>query len=144
MVSGDLVTVEASTKGKYRQILLKLTDVLFRVGLEAIANAVRHARATRIGVTVEYSVNALILTVEDNGIGFVLDEMSDSFGLRGMKKRLESVGGTIQISSTIGIGTRIEVSVPLPRLYRFGFPRLGRGPRQAQDQSPILTPPGYL
>jgi signal transduction histidine kinase len=145
MVSGDSVTVEASTKGKYRQIPLKLTDVLFRVGLEAIANAVRHARATRIGVTVEYSINALSLAVEDNGIGFVLDEASDSFGLRGMKKRLESVGGTVEISSEIGVGTRIEVAVPLPRLYRFGFPHFRRGPRQSQEQSPILTtPPGSL
>src|SRR5580693_8207479 len=111
----------------------------FRVGLEAIANAVRHARATRIGVTAEYTINALILTVEDNGIGFVLDEVSDSFGLRGMKKRLESVGGTIQISSEPGVGTRIEAVVPLPRSYRFGFPSFGRGTKQSQEQSPILT-----
>jgi signal transduction histidine kinase len=145
MVSGDSVAVEASTKGKCRQISLKLTDVLFRVGLEAIANAVRHARATRIGVTVEYSINALILTVEDNGIGFMPDQVSDSFGLRGMKRRLESVGGTIQISSSLGIGTRIEVAVPLPRLYRFGFPHFGRGVRQSDEQSPVLTtPPGSL
>jgi signal transduction histidine kinase len=141
MVSGGSVTVEASTKGKYRQIPLKLTDVLFRVGLEAIANAVRHARATRIGVTAEYTINALILTVEDNGIGFVLDEVSDSFGLRGMKKRLESVGGTIQISSEPDVGTRIEAVVPLPRSYRFGFPSFGRGTKQSQEQSPILTTP---
>ena len=141
MVSGDSVTVEASTKGKYRQIPLKLTDVLFRVGLEAIANAVRHARATHIAVTAEYAINALILTVEDNGIGFVPEEVSDSFGLRGMKKRLESVGGTIQIHSATGIGTRIEVAVPLPRLYGFGFPYFGRGPRRSQEQAPILTTP---
>jgi signal transduction histidine kinase len=141
MVSGDAVTVKASTKGKYRQIPLKLTDVLFRVGLEAIANAVRHARATHIGVTAEYDVNGLILTVEDDGIGFVPEEVSDSFGLLGMKKRLESVGGTIQISSAPGIGTRIEVAVPLPRLYRFAFPYFGRGPRRSQEPSPILTTP---
>jgi signal transduction histidine kinase len=144
MVSGDTVTVEASTKGKYRQIPLKLADVLFRVGMEAIANAVRHAHATRIGVTVEYSVNALILTVQDNGIGFVLDEVSDGFGLLGMKKRLESVGGTIQISSEVVVGTRIEVAVPLPRMYRFGFPHF-RQATNSQEQSSILTtPPGSL
>ena len=71
MVSGGCVTVEAFTKGNCREIALKLTDVLFRVGLEAIANAVRHAHATHIGLTAEYTINTLILTVEDNGIGFV-------------------------------------------------------------------------
>jgi signal transduction histidine kinase len=74
MVSDNSVAVEAFTKGKYRQIPLKLTDVLFRVGLEAIANAVRHARANHIKVTAEYTIHTLTLTVEDDGIGFALDE----------------------------------------------------------------------
>jgi signal transduction histidine kinase len=143
MVSGEPATVEGSTKGKYRQIPLKLTDVLFRVGLEAIANAVRHASATHIAVTAEYTINALILTVEDNGVGFVPEEVLDSFGLRGMERRLESVGGTIQINSTVDIGTRIEVAVPLPRSYRFGFPYLGRGPERSKEQSPIFTIPSH-
>ena len=141
MVSDNSIAVEAFTKGKYRQIPLKLTDVLFRVGLEAIANTVRHARANHINVTAEYTIHTLTLTIEDNGIGFALDEVSDSFGLQGMKKRLESVGGSIQVSSEPGIGTRIEAEVPLPRLYRFGLPYFGRGPKQSQEEPPFLTTP---
>jgi len=141
MVSDNSVAVEAFTKGKYRQIPLKLTDVLFRVGLEAIANAVRHARANHIKVTAEYTIHTLTLTVEDDGIGFALDEVSDSFGLQGMKKRLESVGGSLQVSSEPGIGTRIEAEVPLPRLYRFGLPYFGRGPKQSQEDPPFVTTP---
>jgi len=139
MVSGGCVTVEAFTKGNCRQIALKLTDVLFRVGLEAIANAVRHAHATHIGLTAEYTINTLILTVEDNGIGFVSEEASDGFGLRGMKKRLESVGGTIQINSAVGMGTRIQAAVPLPRLYRFGSAFLGRK-REPQPEPASVAP----
>ena len=69
------------------------------------------------------------------------EAVSDSFGLRGMKKRLESVGGTIQIISAAGIGTRIQAAVPLPRLYRFGSAYLGR--KHEPPQEPASIEHGY-
>jgi signal transduction histidine kinase len=117
MVAGGPVTVDVMAKGSSRQIPLKVADVLYRVGVEAITNAVRHAQATHIGVVAEYKAQELILTVEDNGIGFVREAVLEGFGLLGMTKRVESVGGAICINSIPGTGTRVNVAVSLPRPF---------------------------
>jgi signal transduction histidine kinase len=121
MVAGGPVTVDVMAKGSSRQIPLKVADVLYRVGVEAIANAIRHAQATHIGVVAEYKAQGLILTVEDNGIGFVPEEVSEGFGLSGMTKRVESVGGAICINSVLGAGTSVKVAVSLPGLFLSGW-----------------------
>jgi signal transduction histidine kinase len=126
MMSGGSVAIDISTIGDPRQLTLRITDALYRVGIEAIANAVRHARATQIELTAEYKKHALVLTIEDDGVGFIPETASQSFGLRGMTNRVERVGGTIQISSIPNQGSRIKVTVPLPRSYGFRLSHIFR------------------
>jgi len=77
---------------------------------EALSNAARHARATRIDVTIR-SGDDLILTVQDNGTG--MGETSRRSGLANLLERAADLGGQMRIDTGPGRGTRLEWSVPL-------------------------------
>ncbi len=90
---------------------------LFRIVQEAWNNIRRHARARQADFTFTYTDAGLILTISDDGVGFVaaLDETPDGhWGLRGMRERAELAGGTLVVTSGVGNGTRIDVSIPYP------------------------------
>ncbi|MFG2823248.1 sensor histidine kinase [Kitasatospora sp. NPDC048365] len=88
---------------------------LLRLTQEALANAVRHARASRIAVTLSYLDDEVTLDVFDDGIGFdaVTAPGPDSFGLHGMHERITALGGTLTVESAPGEGTAVAVSLPL-------------------------------
>ena len=91
-----------------------LTLCLFRVVQEALQNAVKHSRAHQISVRLSVGVEALSLTIADDGVGFDIDAASArGLGLISMSERLDMHGGTIDIRSRPGAGTRLEVAVPL-------------------------------
>ncbi len=80
---------------------------------EAIQNAVKHSEATLISVKIEICTKNLNLIVSDNGKGFDPSIKRDkSFGLMGMKERVEMFDGTFEIKSTIGSGTKIVIQLP--------------------------------
>jgi signal transduction histidine kinase len=85
---------------------------LYRVAQEALNNALRHARATRIEVSLAREPAGLRLQVRDDGVGFV-EGGSDGFGIRNMRARVQDMGGSIRIDSTLGAGTRLIVDMPL-------------------------------
>lgn len=92
---------------------LEIKEALYRVGQEAMHNAARHARASRVEVQFDVGPNALILTVEDNGIGF--DPMADfpgHLGLQSMRERIERLGGELTIESSPRSGSRIRAELP--------------------------------
>jgi signal transduction histidine kinase len=88
---------------------------LLRIGQEAMTNAVRHAAARTITITVAYEPAGVTLRVADDGNGFVpqavLSGGFGQFGLRGLRGRAEKIGGHLQIQSTPGQGTTVSVSV---------------------------------
>ncbi|MFY0761525.1 MULTISPECIES: sensor histidine kinase [Metabacillus] len=90
---------------------------LFRLAQEAVTNALKHAEAREIQVKVEVNQNNIILMIKDNGKGFDTREMKQnqkkSFGLLGMRERVELLNGRITIDSKIGLGTFIMIQVPL-------------------------------
>ncbi|GAA0913842.1 sensor histidine kinase [Nonomuraea longicatena] len=89
---------------------LELT--LFRVAQEALANVARHAGAARVGVTLSYEDDVVMLDVRDDGRGFEPAAPRDGYGLDGMRQRVRSVGGTLEIESEPGHGTAVAVTVP--------------------------------
>ena len=92
----------------------RLTDGLYRVAQEAIANAVRHARARRLSLRLDVSSNRVSLTIVDDGQGFDPERVPQGhFGLIGMRERVRLLGGTLRLCSAPGAGTRIEVEAPL-------------------------------
>lgn len=87
---------------------------LYRVVQEAINNAIRHGKPDNINVQLIYSKNEILLTIEDDGIGFDADKISETgLGLRSMKTRVGAMSANIDIVSTKGRGTIISVAVPL-------------------------------
>lgn len=123
MVEGGTVHVIATSVGDARPIPLRINDTLYRVGLEAIANSVRHAHPTTITLTVEYTRNSVFLSVADDGIGFTQSSGLDGFGLRGIRKRADSISASLKILSVPAQGTRLEIAAALPpRVTLFSFP----------------------
>ena len=95
---------------------------LFRAAQEALANAGKYSGAGRVGVTLSYTSDVVVLDVVDDGAGFDPEEVSgrdtaDSangtgYGLTAMRSRLRQVGGTLTIESEPGDGTAISAAVP--------------------------------
>jgi signal transduction histidine kinase len=80
------------------------------VACEAIANAVKHARATQIRVSAERRDGRLVVEVEDDGIGGA--SLNGGSGLRGLVDRVEAHGGTLRVESEPGTGTRVIGELP--------------------------------
>ena len=85
--------------------------VLFRVLQEALANVLRHAHASQVEVELRRSANACTLTVRDNGIGLP-PGATPGCGLRGMRERAATRGGTVDMHSAPGQGSTITLKLP--------------------------------
>ncbi|MFH0908530.1 MAG: PAS domain S-box protein [bacterium] len=92
-----------------------LRTCLYRVLQEALTNAARHARATRVKVSFTTNKTKAVLEIQDNGHGFNVGSLTRrrGIGLIGMKERLTGCGGLLDIRSSPGTGTRIRATVPL-------------------------------
>jgi two-component system, NarL family, sensor histidine kinase UhpB len=89
---------------------------LFRIVQEAIGNAARHAGATTVLVRIRNEGDRVRTFVEDDGAGFDVEETESrlpSLGLFGMRERALSVGGTVEIDSAPGEGTRVRIHIPV-------------------------------
>ena len=99
--------------------------VLFRAAQEALANAGKYSGADRVGVTLSYTSDVVVLDVVDDGAGFdpgqaaagstngTASTNGTGYGLTAMRSRLRQVGGTLTIESEPGDGTAISAAVPL-------------------------------
>lgn len=89
---------------------------VFRTVQEAVANTVKHSGATRMAITAEVGDTLLAVRVADNGRGMPADaeRRTGSHGLKQMRFRMESVGGTLRFASREPSGTLMELTVPLP------------------------------
>jgi len=89
---------------------------IYRIGREALINAFRHSRATRVEVELEYADSELRMRVRDNGCGVdprMLDAGREGhWGLAGMRERATRIGGILKISSSAADGTEVQLSIP--------------------------------
>lgn len=90
-----------------------LETAVFRVVQESMTNAVRHAAATRIRVQLEARPGELVVRVEDDGKGIEPDRLEQSFGLAGIRERVESHDGRLDVRSISTLGTTILAMFPL-------------------------------
>jgi signal transduction histidine kinase len=95
---------------------LSLDDsvAVFRVVQEALTNIMRHAKATRVCVSLKCEMGGLKITITDNGQGMTPNERTDlkSTGIVGMKGRIFRLGGDFNIFSEPGKGTRLDIIIP--------------------------------
>jgi len=87
---------------------------LMRIGQEAIVNAMEHAQAQQINVTLTFESGLVCLRVYDDGLGFDPQRIAPGrFGIIGMRERAEKAHGQLSILSQAGEGTKITLTVPL-------------------------------
>ena len=89
-------------------------EVVYRIAQEALHNALRHANATRIDVTLTADVDVTVLRVTDDGVGFLPASTvaGRRLGLTSMRQRAAEAGGTLTVTSEPGGGTTIRLAVP--------------------------------
>jgi signal transduction histidine kinase len=105
------VATAVSTEGTPRLVTADQEVALFRVAQEALANVAKHANASRVGLTLSYLDDQVVLDVRDDGSGLAADQ-EGGFGLTVMRQRMTGVGGRLAIESEPGAGTAISASVP--------------------------------
>ena len=115
LVEGSQIDIHSSCRGEVRPIPLRVIDTFFRIGQEALANAVLHAAANKISIQLTYEPEGIELLVYDDGQGFSTSEELRGFGIDGMRNRAERIGGVITVTSRSGGGTAVKVRVQLPK-----------------------------
>lgn len=91
--------------------------VVYRLVQECCSNVARHSAASNVNISLRTADGVLRLRVEDDGVGFRLDEAlarRESFGLAGMRERVALVGGRFAVESRPGRGSHISIELPLP------------------------------
>ena len=112
--TGLLITVEGDAELSLSPLL---STTLYRIVQEAFTNVTRHAKATQVTITIQHELQALRCSIKDNGVGFDVSSLSTQIGDRGLgmigiRERLNSIGGSLSILSTVGQGTELVVIIP--------------------------------
>jgi PAS domain S-box-containing protein len=93
---------------------LEAKEAVYRIAQEALHNTVKHARAANVQIKVECDFEWINLEVSDDGIGFdAHGDFPGHLGLRSMRERALRLGGTLEVDSTSGKGTRICAQIPI-------------------------------
>ncbi len=110
---------KAAPQGTPERLPQAFETAVFRVCQEAMNNVLKHAEAETVLIQVGIAGEALHIEIEDDGKGFDpsrtgTDGKRPSFGLAGIRERVDLLGGKVQIDAAEGQGTRIRIEVPLP------------------------------
>jgi len=121
-ILGDAVshTVTSTVDDAMLEIEAEAETVIYRVTREALINIAKHADATHADISLALDDGTLLVTVEDDGIGFPpagrtngRERDGRQYGLVGMRERIESLRGRLTVDSEPGRGTRIQAELPL-------------------------------
>jgi two-component sensor histidine kinase len=117
MTTGSSMNFKTEITGQPRKLPVRIADALFRIGQEAISNAVQHSHAKELSLMIDYQRSQLVMVVADDGRGFSPNEESEGFGLTGMRRRAEGINARLQIESN-GRGSTITIAAPCsPELF---------------------------
>jgi len=115
-----LLEVDFSVTGNEYRLEDQRSIFLYRMFQEMLNNILKHSKATRVNIAVNYSIdNKFVLKVEDNGVGFDVEKKrtqassSSGIGLKSMTNRASLIGARISVHSEPGKGTSIKVELPL-------------------------------
>jgi signal transduction histidine kinase len=135
--------------GRLRQLVLELQPPLleelrttaYRIGQEALANVRSHAHAERVAIRLEDADGGLLLRITDDGAGFlpsVAGSRPGRLGLLSMREQAEMAGGWCRVASAPGMGTTVEVWLPLPTFTPppRQEPEAGPGPERSVEPGP--------
>jgi two-component sensor histidine kinase len=91
----------------------ELRIAVYRIVQEALDNAIRHARPSRVAIEVVDDGSGVRIAVRDDGLGFDPTAARGGFGLKRIRERVELFGGSLEIVSAIGRGTEVRAAIPL-------------------------------
>ena len=113
------IEVRLQAEGQRRRLMPEVETILFRITQEGLTNIAKHARARHAGIRLTFDVDSVRLLVEDDGVGMVPEQINrhltghSGWGLAGIRERAALVGGTFDIDSAPGRGTRLTVHIPV-------------------------------
>jgi signal transduction histidine kinase len=113
IVLGSNIRLEVKRGGTPVKLPPLIEDNLLRIGQEAVTNAVKHARPTRLTVELTTSPSQVMLTISDDGTGIRSAAKPGHFGLTGMRERTVRMGGKLEVTPNPEGGTVVRVEVPL-------------------------------
>jgi PAS domain S-box-containing protein len=113
MTEGTTVQAEFLVQGEPRELPQEWEENLLRIGQEVLANALRHAQASKFSGQLTFNGAEIRLDLCDNGRGFDPTGRHDGFGLHGIRERVEGMGGALSMRSAKGEGTAISIVLPL-------------------------------
>lgn len=106
--------IEFKSIGQERRLPAEYEVAVFRLVQESVQNALKHANASNITVKMEMMKNRITVMIKDDGKGFNVGEKKEgSFGLIGMRERVEILNGQLSIDSKIGMGTVVLIELPI-------------------------------
>lgn len=112
----NYIVVNVHVRGE-RSLPLNVEKSIFRVMQEALANVAWHSHASKVDVVFNFRSDFLLLTIRDDGVGFVVEQSSKlGMGLRSMQERAALIGGDLTIDSRVGLGTKIILKYPYQKL----------------------------
>ena len=114
--SSEPVSIRLKIGGAFRRLGEEMEAEVLRIAQESLSNVSRHSGAKHALVELAYENDRLILTVEDDGKGFAVEEartMEGHYGLRGMKERAEVLRATLEIVSMPGLGAKMKLTVSI-------------------------------
>jgi signal transduction histidine kinase len=114
-LSNKTLEVSVYTEGLDERLESNVETVLYRVVQESVHNAIKHAGATKLDISLIRDKDGISGTIEDNGKGFdaTHKENFEGIGLKNITTRIEFLNGTVDFDSTPGRGTLIAIHVPL-------------------------------
>ena len=105
--------VNVTVSGNERRLEPYLEVMAFRAVQELLGNAARHSQATLLKINIDITDDLIRVSVDDNGKGFDVDTVQEqNLGLKLIRERTEMLGGTFEIDSAMGKGTRVMFSLP--------------------------------
>ena len=114
--------VQVQILGDERALPEEVKTALFRVSQEALANVGKHARAQRVELELAFASNGIVLRIADDGRGFEVDRVQldpqRGIGLRNMRERLASIGGSFEVRAAPGAGTALIAKLPSEAIRR--------------------------
>jgi PAS domain S-box-containing protein len=122
---------------------LATRTVLYRVAQEALSNVANHAQASHVHVYIEKRTDSVQMSITDDGRSFDVAQAlrpqgMGRLGLLGMRERLEMVGGSFDVKSTVGVGTVITAQIPLSKAVRLRINETHwRSPEQEASPEPM-------
>ncbi|WP_079524712.1 sensor histidine kinase [Solibacillus isronensis] len=109
------VEIQFLSYNNERRIPSDYEVAVFRLVQESVNNALKHGKPNLIIVKLEWLCDEINVVVKDNGVGFDTESVREgSFGIIGMRERIDLLKGSLKISSSIGKGTTILMKIPLP------------------------------